>query len=186
MSERERPGSARAPAGAPSAIVVMGVSGSGKTTVGRALAVRLGWTFHDGDDYHPPANVEKMRAGQPLNDEDRGPWLDRLNALLRHSAAKRQPVVLACSALRQRYRDRLSRRVDGLLFVHLTGSYDQVAQRLAERAHRYMPASLLASQFEALEPPADALTVDVAASVEEIVDTVARRVAQGPREPGSG
>ncbi len=107
-------------------VVLMGVSGSGKTTIGRALAQRLGWRFRDADDYHPPANVEKMRAGRPLDDHDRAPWLDRLNALLRHDLAKGHPVVLACSALRQRYRDRLSAKVPGVLVVHLSGSYSGI------------------------------------------------------------
>lgn len=153
-------------------LVVMGVSGCGKSTVGQALARRLGWRFLDADDYHPPANVEKMRAGQPLDDDDRRPWLDRLNALLRHSLAKGEPAVLACSALRQRYRDRLADRLDGVVFVHLAGDFDVIAARLAQRRHRYMPATLLHSQFDALEPPADAVTVDVALPVEAIVANV--------------
>ena len=159
-------------------VVLMGVSGSGKTTIGRALAQRLGWRFRDGDDYHPPANVEKMRAGRPLDDHDRGPWLDRLNALLRHDLAKGHPVVLACSALRQRYRDRLSAKVPGTLFVHLSGSFELIAARLQGRRHAYMPADLLRSQFDALEVPEEALTMDVALTVEEIVESIRARVAR--------
>lgn len=160
-------------------VVLMGVSGSGKTTIGRALAQRLGWRFRDADDFHPPANVEKMRAGRPLDDHDRGPWLDRLNALLRHDLAKGHPVVLACSALKQHYRDRLSAKVPGTLYVHLSGSFELIAGRLHGRRHAYMPADLLRSQFETLEVPDEALTMDVALTVEEIVEAIGGRVARG-------
>jgi len=158
--------------GPPSSLVVMGVSGCGKSAVGAALASRLGWRFADGDDFHPPANVAKMRTGVALDDADRAPWLDRLNALLRHSAAKREPLVLACSALKQRYRDALAARVPGLRFVFLDGDAGLIAQRLAQRQHRYMPASLLRSQFDALEPPADAIRVDVAEPLDQVVARV--------------
>ncbi len=160
--------------GPPCAIVVMGVSGCGKTSVGQALAARLGARFVDADDFHPPANVEKMRAGVPLDDADRAPWLARLNAVMRHGVAKGEPVVLACSALRHRYRDALAERLPGLRIVHLSGSYELIAARIAARRHRYMPASLLASQFEALEPPRDAVVVDVGGSVEETVESALR------------
>ncbi len=154
------------------AIVVMGVSGCGKTSVGRALAERLGWRFADGDDFHPPANVEKMRAGIPLDDDDRRPWLERLNVLLREAAGSGEPLVLACSALRERYRELLADRMPGLRFVHLTGSPELIGQRLASRRHRYMPASLLASQFAALEAPRDALTLDVGPPVDALVAAI--------------
>jgi len=157
----------------PSAIVLMGVSGSGKSAVGKALATRLGWRFHDADDYHPAANVEKMRSGRALDDSDRWPWLDRLNSLLRHSAAKHEPIVLACSALKQRYRERMLDRVPATLFVHLRGSFELISARLSDRQHVYMPASLLQSQFDALEAPADALEVDIALPIDDIVDRIA-------------
>jgi gluconokinase len=160
-----------------SAVVLMGVSGCGKSAVGEALARRMGWRFHDADDFHPAANVEKMRGGRALDDEDRWPWLDRLNSVLRHSAAKREPTVLACSALKQRYRDRLAARVPGVLFVHLSGSFELISARLAQRQHRYMPASLLHSQFDALEAPPDAMVVDVALPVDEVVDRIAAALA---------
>jgi gluconokinase len=152
-------------------IVVMGVSGSGKTTVGRALAERLGWRFRDADDFHPPANVAKMAAGTPLTDDDRWPWLDRLADELRRVLASGGNAVLACSALKQAYRDRLARAGD-VRFVHLVGDFDTIAARLAARQHRYMPATLLQSQFAALEPPVDALDVDVREPVDAQVATV--------------
>ncbi len=169
------PGAARATRPkSPRAIVVMGVSGCGKTSVGRALAGRLGARFVDADDFHPPANVEKMRAGVPLDDADRAPWLARLNAVMRHALARGDSVVLACSALRQRYRDALAERLPGLRVVHLSGAYALIAARVAERSHRYMPASLLASQFDALEPPRDAVVVDVGPALDEVVDAAHR------------
>lgn len=158
------------------AIVVMGVSGCGKSTVGGALAGRLGWRFADGDDFHPPANVEKMRAGIPLDDADRAPWLARLNAMMRDSTSAGCSVVLACSALRQRYRDALAEGLPGLRFVHLAGSAELIGARLAARQHRYMPAALLASQFATLEPPSDALTLDVGQPVDALVAEIATRL----------
>ena len=141
-------------------VVVMGVCGCGKSTVGKALADELGWPFHDADDFHPAANVAKMAAGEPLTDDDRGPWLDRLAAEMRAAQAGGGNAVLACSALKQAYRDRIA-TAGNVRFVHLAGDIDTIAGRLAARRHRYMPASLLASQFATLEPPRDAITIDV-------------------------
>jgi len=141
-------------------VVVMGVSGSGKSAVGQALASDLGWPFYDADDFHPPENVAKMAAGTPLIDADRWPWLDRLAADMGEIDKRGDNAVLACSALRQIYRDRIS-RAGNVRFVHLAGSYDTIAARIAGRKHAYMPASLLASQFAALEPPVDAIVVSV-------------------------
>jgi gluconokinase len=148
-------------------IVVMGVAGSGKSTVGALLAQKLGFEFLDADEHHPPENVEKMAAGIALDDQDRWPWLQRLNAELH----RREDVVLACSALKESYRARLG---DGLrcCFVHLRGSPELIGARLAARQHRYMPASLLASQFAALEPPAHAIDVDVAQPAAECVSAI--------------
>lgn len=154
------------------AIVVMGVSGCGKSTVGQALARRLGWRFADGDDFHPPANVEKMRAGIPLDDDDRAPWLARLNETMREAVARDEPLVLACSALRQRYRERLAEGLPQMRIVHLAGSIELIGERLAARNHSYMPPSLLTSQFATLEPPGDALTLDVGQPVDELVDAI--------------
>jgi gluconokinase len=152
--------------------VVMGVSGAGKSTLGQALARTLGWRFIDADDYHPAANVAKMAAGAPLDDEDRWPWLDRLNALIRTG----DNAVLACSALKERYRQRLAQGIEDVVWVHLQGDPDLIRSRLENRRHRYMPASLLESQFAALEPPENAISVDVSADVATCVAAIARQL----------
>lgn len=153
-------------------VVVMGVTGCGKSTVGALLAQRLGCPFLDGDDFHPPANVEKMRAGVPLTDADRLPWLEMLNAKLR----ERPAAVLACSALKESYRRVLARGIADFYLVHLAGSLELIRLRLAARQHRYMPASLLESQFAALEPPREALTVDIGEPAERCVEAILRRL----------
>jgi len=152
--------------------VVMGVSGAGKTAIGEALARELGWRFIDADDYHPEANVAKMAAGQALDDEDRWPWLDRLNTVLKEE----RQAVLACSALKERYRARLARGIGDVEWIYLKGDFDLIRSRLAQRRHRYMPASLLESQFAALEPPAQAITIDVEADVPTCVAQIAARL----------
>jgi gluconokinase len=152
-------------------VVLMGVSGSGKSTVGEALAARLGWRWIDADDLHPPQNVAKMAAGIPLTDDDRGPWLDRIVDALRRATAEGDHVVLACSALKQRYRDRLA-QAGVVRFVHLCGDPQTIAARLATRHHRYMPATLLESQFSTLEVPADAIDIDITMSVDAQVATI--------------
>lgn len=153
-------------------LIVMGVSGCGKSTIGAGLARRLGWRFADADDFHPPANVEKMRAGLALNDDDRWPWLNRLNQIMLEADAARQPMVLACSALKRRYRDRLSNQLANPNWIHLSGSFELIASRLALREHKYMPASLLRSQFEALEPPDDALTIAIGEPPEQLIERI--------------
>lgn len=145
-------------------LVVMGVSGCGKSTVGEALAAALGWRFFDADDFHPPANVAKMAAGLPLVDEDRWPWLARIVEELQAVQRAGGHAVLACSALREAYRERL-RRAGDVRFVFLAGDEATIAARLAARRHKYMPPSLLPSQFATLEPPTDAVVVDIRASV---------------------
>ena len=161
------------------ALIVMGVSGCGKSTIGLQLAAALGWRFADGDDFHPAANVAKMKSGIPLNDDDRWPWLDSLNRLLCAANTDNKPLVLSCSALKQRYRDRLGRHVDGLRWVHLDGSFELISARMALRQHKYMPASLLRSQFAALEPPTDALRVDIAQVPHDIVHSVVGWLSPG-------
>lgn len=164
-------------------LVVMGVSGCGKTVVGQALAKALGWPFLDGDDFHPPGNVEKMRSGTPLTDDDRWPWLDRIAAEMRAVHASGGQAVLACSALKQSYRDRLAAWTispQELRFVHLVGDYDTLASRLASRQHRYMPPTLLASQFATLEPPADAIDIDVRMPVAEQVAAIRAALKTAP------
>jgi carbohydrate kinase (thermoresistant glucokinase family) len=152
-------------------VVLMGVCGSGKTKVGRALAESLGWPFYDADDYHPPANVAKMAAGVPLTDDDRWPWLDRIVEELAHACADDGNAVLACSALRQIYRDRIA-RAGNVRFVFLKGDLATIAARLATRSHKYMPASLLPSQLATLEEPADALVVDIRADIQAKIATI--------------
>lgn len=145
----------------------MGVSGSGKTTVGRLLARELGLRFFDADDFHPEANLAKMSQGVPLDDADRAEWLAALKAVLEEHA----DCVLACSALKEAYRGIL--RVDGhVRFVYLKGTYEQIEARMALRREHYMPVQLLKSQFEALEEPADAFRVDIKRAPQEIVSII--------------
>jgi gluconokinase len=157
-------------------IVVMGVSGCGKSTIAAALALALGQAFFDADGFHPPANVEKMRNGQALTDTDRWPWLAALNQKLRAQEQEGSPSVLACSALKQIYRDALSKDLPQLVFVHLQGSLELIAKRMAARQHEYMPASLLQSQFATLETPTDAITVSIDQPVEQIVAAILVRL----------
>ena len=153
-------------------VIVMGVSGAGKTTIGMRLAESLGWRFIDADDHHPAENVAKMAGGVPLADADRWPWLGRLNALLRETEASGASAVLACSALRQIYRQRLAEGLRSVRIVLLHGDEALIATRLGSRQHRYMPASLLASQFATLEPPADAALVEVTGTPEQTLAAV--------------
>jgi len=140
------------PSHTPRVIVVMGVSGCGKSTVGRVLAERLGWVFQEGDDLHPASNVAKMRSGVPLTDEDRWPWLDRVAAWIEGRLVAGEGGVVACSALKRSYRERLA-RPEGVVFVHLAVDRNTLEERLAGRRGHYMPAALLASQLETLEEP---------------------------------
>ena len=160
-------------------VVIMGVSGCGKSSVGEGVAARLGIPYRDGDDLHPAANVEKMRAGIPLSDDDRWPWLDGVAAVL----ATQAPVIVGCSALRRAYRDRLRAGAGGpLWFIHLAGSRALIASRMAARTGHYMPTSLLDSQFAALEPPGtdEAFIIDIDQPLAVLIDAIAHHL-QGIR-----
>ena len=168
------------------ALVVMGVSGSGKTTVAELLAKQLEWSFMEGDRLHPPANVEKMRQGIPLNDADRAPWLDRIGAELKSWAAEGKSGVMTCSALKRAYRDRIRSARPDVRFVYLKGSEALIETRVAARHHEYMPASLLRSQFDTLEEPtADepgVVTVDAGGSAEKEVAAVIAALNLSPSQ----
>ncbi len=155
-------------------IVVMGVSGAGKTTVGRALAAALGWPFYDGDDFHPPANIEKMRQGVPLTDVDRRPWLETLQALIAQHLQEERPAVVACSALKRRYRDVLRRAGAGIRFVHLAANYETIRRRLEARQGHFFDPKLLQSQFDDLEAPNadEALILEATQPVNELVRAI--------------
>jgi gluconokinase len=159
-------------------VILMGVVGSGKTTVGRLLAAELGWEFADADDFHPPANVEKIRRGISLNDEDRDPWLDCLRDAIIGWSAERRNAVLACSALKQSYRLRLQTDPD-VQFVYLKGSAELIASRLRARHGHFANESILTGQFADLEEPGQALTVDIAHSPEEIVTEIRKALRLG-------
>jgi carbohydrate kinase (thermoresistant glucokinase family) len=151
-------------------IFIMGVSGSGKSTIGSRLSMRTGIPFFDGDDFHSSTNREKMHAGHPLDDEDRKDWLDAINKLAVKQVHS-NGVIIACSALKEKYRQQLVQKIDATVhWVCLTGNYELVWQRIQNRKDHFMPASLLQSQFEILEIPAGAITPDITKSPDEIVD----------------
>jgi gluconokinase len=165
-------------------VVLMGVSGCGKSTVGERLAERLGCPFYDGDDFHPPENVAKMASGRPLDDDDRAPWLDRLNELIHDHLAKGRSAVVACSALKRAYRDRLRARNAGLRFVFLQGDFDLIWARMKARPGHYMKAGMLQSQFDALEAPGDgeAFAVSVDQDADRIVERIMEAFSQEIRD----
>ncbi len=147
----------------------MGVAASGKTTIGQALAATLGWRFVDADEYHSRGNVAKMRKGTPLTDADRAPWLAALHALIARTLDRREPMVLACSALKNQYRQTLARGLPRVRWVHLTAPDPVLRQRLAGRSDHFARQNLLESQLAALEPPADALAIDATRPIDDIV-----------------
>jgi gluconokinase len=165
-------------------IVVMGVSGCGKSTVASKLAVALhntiatglsDWKFYDADDFHPPANVEKMRRAEPLNDDDRAPWLANLNSAIKERDSVNKGTVLACSALKEKYRSSLRQGLPSMVFIHLQGSFELIAQRMATRSNHYMPTALLKSQFETLEVPSDAVTFNIETPIDEIIQALVQQ-----------
>ena len=158
-------------------IILMGVSGAGKTTVGRLLAQDLGWPFFEGDDFHPPSNVLKMARGIALTDEDRWPWLDRIRELIGTIVDSGQDAVIACSALKQTYREHLLEGSQGTVFVYVKGDYGLIRSRLAQREDHFMKANLLDSQFRTLEEPEGVITIDAVLKPREIVDAVKQALA---------
>ena len=167
----------------PCALVVMGVSGSGKSTIAERLAARLGWRFEDGDKYHPPANVAKMSAGHPLTDEDRWPWLQAIADEIDRTCKQGEHAVVACSALKRVYRNILVHGRGDVRIVFLNGTQELIAGRLAARKGHFMPPGLLTSQFKTLEPPQPTerpITVSIDAPVEAIVDAIIRQLNRTP------
>jgi gluconokinase len=163
----------------PCALVVMGVSGSGKSTIGEKLAQRLGWSYEDGDRFHPPSNVAKMSAGQPLTDEDRWPWLRAIADEIDRVCEAGEHAVIACSALKRAYRGVLVHGRNDVRIIYLKGTQELIASRLAQRKGHFMPPGLLASQFKTLEPPGpdeNPVTVSIDAPVETIVDDIVRQL----------
>jgi gluconokinase len=166
----------------PYALIVMGVSGSGKSTIAASLAERLSWVYEDGDRFHPASNVAKMSAGQPLTDEDRWPWLQAIADEIDRVCESGGHVVIACSALKRAYRDVLVHGRDDVRIVYLKGTQLLIADRLARRKGHFMPPGLLASQFRTLEPPApdeNPITVSIDAPVETIVEDIVRQLKPG-------
>jgi gluconokinase len=163
-------------------IVIMGVSGSGKTTVGRELAAALRWDFSDADEFHSPANLEKMKSGIPLTDQDREPWLQSIRDAIERWKCDEPGHVLACSALKKRYREVLGRNDPDVRFVYLHGGFELISERLKSRKSHFFNPALLRSQFEALEDPEDALVVDVSKEPKEIVSQILTAVTTSKKE----
>ncbi len=167
----------------PCALIVMGVSGSGKSTIADGLAARLGWRSEDGDRFHPASNIAKMRAGHPLTDEDRWPWLQAIADEIDRVCEAGERAVIACSALKRTYRNVLVHGRSDVRIIYLDGSQALIADRLAKRKGHFMPAGLLDSQFKTLEPPTrdeNPLTVSIDASAEAIVDDIVRQLGIDP------
>lgn len=162
--------------------ILMGVSGAGKTTIGQILSRQLGWPLFDADEFHSAASIEKMRSGIPLDDADRWPWLDRMNTMIRQKETQGESVLLACSALKQVYRDRLSKGATEIRWIYLKGSFDLIRERLEARKGHYMKAGLLESQFAALEEPLDALSIEIDNAPNAIADSILRQLQALPSQ----
>jgi carbohydrate kinase (thermoresistant glucokinase family) len=157
----------------PTAIILMGVSGCGKSSVGKMLSGQTGWPIYDGDDFHPKANLDKMAQGIPLNDEDRQPWLETLHHLILLSLREGNSLIVACSALKKSYRDILRKGLaDKIVFVYLKGSFSLIYTRMQQRDDHYMKAEMLRSQFEALQEPQNAIEIKISKSVSEITQEI--------------
>nr|WP_298999087.1 gluconokinase [uncultured Allomuricauda sp.] len=155
--------------------IVMGVSGTGKSTIGKLLSQKLHIPFFDGDDFHPEYNIKKMASGKPLNDEDRYDWLVTLNQLAKEN--KSNGAVIACSALKSSYRKILRKGMEtSLVFVYLEGTFELIKSRLEKRSSHFMPNDLLKSQFETLEPPMEAIKVSIALTPEEIIESISKNI----------
>jgi gluconokinase len=153
------------------AVIIMGVSGCGKTTIGCRLAKQLGWRFIESDNFHSNENVQKMASGIPLTDEDRQPWLDSLHAALVDCSRTNQSLVMACSALKEKYRQVLKSDIKNIIFIYLKGDYDLIWQRMKTRQH-FMKPEMLRSQFEALEEPLDAIVIDISRSPDQMIEDI--------------
>lgn len=160
----------------PLVLLIMGVAGSGKTTIGETLARELGWSFRDADDFHPPENVRKMSAGIPLDDRDREPWLAAIHAHVERTLARGESGIVTCSALKERYRQRITGARPDVQLVHLVGDFQLIHQRMASRTDHFMKPEMLRSQFETLEPPAEALVIDVRQTPARIVAEIRRNL----------
>ncbi len=153
-------------------LILMGPMGCGKTAIGKLLSRKLGWPFYDGDDFHPKTNVDKMRKGISLTDVDRKPWLERLHDKIKHWHRHKESVVLACSALKQTYRDMLGIDQEHVKIIYLKGSYELLRRRVEQREHPYMNTNLLKNQLNTLEEPSDGLWVDISPVPEKIVSSI--------------
>lgn len=158
------------------AVIIGGVAGAGKTTVGRILAQRTGWPFFDGDDFHPRTNIEKMSSGIPLGDDDRLPWLEKIRSKIKESLLERQNIIVACSSLKKRYRDIIRGNLEGVQFFILDIDYETAFQRISERENHFFKGEILKSQFDVLEISDDVCVVDAAKSPDAVANEILRQI----------